>query len=330
MNTLSKITARTALGVGVGTVLIFFSGRLPGKHLRPSGDGVLIASEPLAQAADGICLWPTDWQVDELRARRATAQRVELQGRRGRATAAPGGELIGGDPLRTVRDPYAAFAAVAVDVARNEVIATDENLFQILAFTRIDNTPESSRTTPIRTIAGENTQIEFQSGVYVDPDSGDIYATNTVSSQVDLNNPNNTFRRGVVGNDVPWSYRMSGVYELPRQIWLSGTWQFYQGFPDTTTVSVGNNTVALTQGTQTLTVEERGTTRLPSVSSLDVSLRKTFRIGGSKSVEPRIDFYNLTNNAAILGRITQLGPTYLRVSNIQRGRLIKLGMSVEF
>jgi outer membrane receptor protein involved in Fe transport len=116
---------------------------------------------------------------------------------------------------------------------------------------------------------------------------------------------------------------------LPRQIWLSGTWQFYQGFPDTTTVSVGNNTVALTQGTQTLTVEERGTTRLPSVSSLDVSLRKTFRING-KSLEPRIDFYNLTNNAAILGQITQLGPTYLRVSNIQRGRLIKVGLSVEF
>jgi hypothetical protein len=158
---------------------------------------------------------------------------------------------------------------------------------------------------------------------------GDIYATNTVSAQVDLNNPNNTFRRGVVGNDVPWSYRMSGVYELPRQIWVSGTWQYYQGFPDTTTVSVGNNTVALTQGTQTLTVEERGTTRLPPVSSLDVSVRKTWRLG-SRSFEPRIDFYNLANNAAILGRITQLGPTYLRVSSIQRGRLIKVGVSVEF
>src|SRR5499427_4691726 len=30
---------------------------------------------------------------------------------------------------------------------------------------------------------------------------GDIYAASTVSSQVDLNNPNNTFRDGVVGND---------------------------------------------------------------------------------------------------------------------------------
>ena len=158
---------------------------------------------------------------------------------------------------------------------------------------------------------------------------GDIYATSTNNAQVDLNNPNNAFRPGVIGNDVPWSYRMSGVYELPYHVSLSGTAQYYQGFPDTTTVSVGNNTVALTQGTQTLTVEPRGATRLPPVKSLDVSVRKNWKIAG-KSFEPRIDLYNLTNDAAVLGRITQLGPTYLRISNIQRGRLIKLGVNVEF
>jgi hypothetical protein len=158
---------------------------------------------------------------------------------------------------------------------------------------------------------------------------GDIYFTSTTVSQVDLNNPNNTFRRGVIGNDVPWSYRMSGLYEFPYQISVSATAQYYQGFPDTTTVSVGNNTVALTQGTQLLTVEPRGTTRLPAVTSLDVSVRKSWKMGG-KSIEPRVDMYNLTNAATILGRITQLGPTYGRVSSIQRGRLIKLGVNFEF
>jgi DNA-binding beta-propeller fold protein YncE len=200
MNRLSKITVRAVVGVGVGTMLVFFSGHLPaaGKRLQPGGDGVLIASEPLADAAGSICLWPTDWQVDDLRARRATAQRLEQQGRRGRSTASPGGELIGGDPLRMVRDPYAAFAAVAVDVARNEVIATDENLFQILAFKRTDNTPETSRTAPIRTIAGENTQIEFQSGVYIDPESGEIYATNN-----DTRNKMAVFAHGGNGDVAP-------------------------------------------------------------------------------------------------------------------------------
>ena len=67
--------------------------------------------------------------------------------------------------------------------------------------------------------------------------TGDIYAT--LATTVDLNNPNNTFRRGLVGNDVPWSYRMSGLYEFPYDISVSATAQYYQGFPDTTTVSVG-------------------------------------------------------------------------------------------
>jgi len=155
---------------------------------------------------------------------------------------------------------------------------------------------------------------------------GDIYAT---SATGDLNNPNNTFRGGVVGNDVPYSYRLSGVYELPYAISLSGTAQYYKGFPDTTTVLVSGNTVPLTQVTQVLTYEPRGTTRLPSVSSLDLSVRKRWKVSG-KTIEPRLDLYNVTNESSILGRITQLGPTYGRVSSIQRGRLIKLGMSVEF
>jgi hypothetical protein len=157
---------------------------------------------------------------------------------------------------------------------------------------------------------------------------GDIYPT-TSAATADLNNPNFLFRRGLVGNDVPYSYRASGVYELPYQISLSGTLQYYQGFPELTTVSVGNNTVALTQGTTVLTVEPRGTTRLPAVKSLDMSVRKVLKFGGLK-LEPRIDFFNLTNAATILGRVTQLGPTYDRVSSIQRGRLIKAGFSLEF
>ena len=158
-------------------------------------------------------------------------------------------------------------------------------------------------------------------------DHGDIYATLATG---DLNNPNFTFRRGLVGNDVPYSYRMSGVYELPYQISSAATAQYYKGFPEMTTVSVGEQHGHAHAGHAGLTVEPRGTTRLPAVTSLDVSVRKTLEVIGTTSIEPRVDFYNLTNAATILGRVTQLGPTYGRVSSIQRGRLIKLGLSMEF
>lgn len=82
-------------------------------------------------------------------------------------------------PARKIQDAYPSFASVAVDMERNEVVMTDENLFQILVYDRTENTPagaEASR--PKRVIVGENTNIEFQSGVYVDQKTGDIYAAN--------------------------------------------------------------------------------------------------------------------------------------------------------
>jgi len=97
-----------------------------------------------------------------------------------------------------------------------------------------------------------------------------------------------------------------------------------------TSVLVSANTAALTRVSQRVTVDPRGTTRQPSVNMVDLSLRKTFTAGGRYSVEPVLDVFNLTNGSAIRARTTQLGPTYGRASDIQRGRLIKLGVNVKF
>ncbi len=146
----------------------------------------------------------------------------------------------------------------------------------------------------------------------------------------DLNNPNSKeFARGIVGNDVPFSLRLSGVYDLPLGVSASGTFQHQIGFPETTQVSVGNNTVALTQGSTTLTVAPRGDTRLPDLNQLDMSFRRAFR-AGSKVYQARIDVYNTMNSTTITARTAVLGPSYRFVNGIQRGRLIKLGTSVDF
>jgi hypothetical protein len=160
-------------------------------------------------------------------------------------------------------------------------------------------------------------------GVSIGENIGDIYGTE------DLNNPNFAFRRGVQGNDVPFSLRLSGIYELPYGISLSATFQRQNGFPEITTVSVGNNTIALVQGTTNITVEPRGTTRLPDLNQLDFSLRRPFRMGG-KTFSPRFDAYNLLNNTTVTGRTTTLGPNYQRVNSIQRGAMVKVGMNVDF
>jgi hypothetical protein len=150
------------------------------------------------------------------------------------------------------------------------------------------------------------------------------------SAETDLNNPNFfEFADGIEGRDVPYSLRLSGLYELPWEVSVSGTFQHQAGFPELTTVSIGNNTVRLTQGTTSLTVEPRGTTRLPKLNQLDLTFRKAFRSGG-RVLQPRIDLYNLLNSATVLSRTTVLGPGYGEVNGIQRGRLIKVGMSYDF
>jgi hypothetical protein len=129
--------------------------------------------------------------------------------------------------------------------------------------------------------------------------------------------------------DRPWSYRLSGVYALPYGVSASGTWQYQAGAPEETTVVVTNQTISLPQGNTTLRVREFGDARFPNVSGLDLSFRKNFR-AGSRTFAPRIDIFNATNEATVNARITQFGPTYGRISGIQRARLIKVGLNVEF
>jgi hypothetical protein len=146
----------------------------------------------------------------------------------------------------------------------------------------------------------------------------------------DLNNPNSKlYSRGVEGNDVPVSFRMSGLYELPLGLSLSGSYQYQSGFPETTTVSVAGNTVTLTQGAQSVIVRPRGDVRYPSLHQVDFSLRKAIRMG-TRVFQPRLDIYNATNNATIRTWVTQLGNTYHRPSAIQRGTLIKAGFHYDF
>ena len=101
-------------------------------------------------------------------------------------------------PERTIRDPYAAYSAVAVDSTHDEVVMTDENLFNIWVYDRNVKTSPGKTSEPKRIIGGLNTKIEFQCGLYIDPVNGDIYAVNndTIDTLV-------IFSRKAVGDVKP-------------------------------------------------------------------------------------------------------------------------------
>jgi DNA-binding beta-propeller fold protein YncE len=134
--------------------------------------------------SSAMCVMPSD------------AQRQMRKAAAGRTSPAEGGRTT---PVRNIRDAYPAFASIAVDMARNEVVMTDENLFQILVYDRTEDTaPGVEASKPKRVIVGEETNIEFQSGVYVDQKTGDIYAANN-----DTRDTLVVFAHGASGNVKP-------------------------------------------------------------------------------------------------------------------------------
>jgi hypothetical protein len=107
--------------------------------------------------------------------------------------------------------------------------------------------------------------------------------------------------------------------------------QHFSGWPEDEVVTVGRNTVALTQVSQSLRAAPRdGSVRLPAVTTVDLAARKTFRIGGQVSAEPVVEVFNLWNANTVVGRTTVLGPAYHRATSILGGRVLRFGFNINF
>ena len=81
--------------------------------------------------------------------------------------------------IRTIRDEYPQYSAVAVDPQNGDIVIQDENLFQIQVFDHDTNTPPTAAMSePKRFIRGTNTYLELNCAVYIDPQNGNIYSLN--------------------------------------------------------------------------------------------------------------------------------------------------------
>jgi hypothetical protein len=155
--------------------------------------------------------------------------------------------------------------------------------------------------------------------------TGDIFG-----ESADLNNPNFTYRHGVLSANVPAMFKMSGQYDIPRGIAVSASFISSSGFPQQQTVSVGRDTLTLTQVTQSLVISPAGTVSLPTVNLMDVTFKKAFKVRTAMKVEPVFGIYNLFNVNTVTNQSAQLGPTYFRANEIVRGRLLKFALNSSF
>jgi 6-phosphogluconolactonase (cycloisomerase 2 family) len=183
---------RLLVATGVTAGLMLSAGHTSNLAADRYAHGRLVKITPLPDLeTTEVCLLPSAIQREE--------RMAEYQRERAGLPLGSETQIFAGAPARKVQDKYPAFAAIAVDPDRNEVIVTDENLFQILAYDRLENTPaDAEASKPKRVIAGDNSLIEFQSGLHLDPVSGDLYAPNndTVDTLV-------VFAQGANGDAAP-------------------------------------------------------------------------------------------------------------------------------
>ncbi len=152
----------------------------------------------------------------------------------------------------------------------------------------------------------------------------------------DLNDPNVTvYDRGIIGNDSPVSFRLSGSYMLPGDINLSGSFIANTGYPVVSTFQVtralaAQQGVALTRASQTVPLSRRGDERLPSVRMVDLRIAKSFRFADGRRISPQIDFYNISNAETIVNWNNAIGANHRRPNEILAPRIIRVGFSLDF
>jgi len=182
------LSARPLAAVGAFTIIAVCMGDGNGSRY-----GRLIAYDQYEEAGD-MCVMPAAWQREAIR---AAYQESTAGSRRALPSNLPASSYK--EYLRRIRDEYPTFASVSVDTVRDEVVLTDESTFKILVYARTENTPAGAEaSTPKRTIAGDKTDIEFQSGVYVDSKTGEIWAANN-----DTRDRYVVFGAGADGNVAP-------------------------------------------------------------------------------------------------------------------------------
>jgi hypothetical protein len=155
------------------------------------------------------------------------------------------------------------------------------------------------------------------SGTYTNP------GTNT-----DLNNPNYRLNRdgSAIFTDIPWSFNLSGTYQLPYDLAFSAKYTARDGDPLMRTITIAG----LPQGSETLWVQPRGVDRTETVTRfLDIRVMKRIPFGRTR-IEGSVDVFNLLNANHVLAQTEAIGSTLGRPSRILAPRIVRFGGTVRF
>ena len=147
-------------------------------------------------------------------------------------------------------------------------------------------------------------------------------------SNTDVNNPNYRLNRdgSAIFTDLPWTFTLSGSYQLPYEISFSGKYTARAGDPLERTFTA----TGLAQGSETIYAQPRGEDRAETVNKfVDLRFAKRFSFGPSR-LEGSIDVFNLLNANHVQLQNEATGTTWGRPTRILAPRIVRFGLTARF
>jgi len=222
------------------------------------------------------------------------------------------------DPQRGAQTLTAYSLDQALVTRRDRIITNDERLRSDYDGVTLGvNKRMSNGWQLLAGLTLQNHEGFAHSGTFTDP-----------GTTTDFNNPNYQAGRAesVVFTDIPWAFTLSGSYQMPYQIMVSGKYTASDGNPLMRTLSVSG----LPQGTETVWVQPRGDDRTEVVNKfVDVRFAKRFNVGIAR-LEGNIDLFNLLNANHVTGQVEAIGSTIGRPNRILTPRIIRFGVTARF
>ena len=140
---------------------------------------------------------------------------------------------------------------------------------------------------------------------------------------------------------MPWEgqtqIKFQGYYPLAYGFDVAATYLGAPGLPQAATRSYTNAEIQPSLGrplsggatSKVITIMEPNTQFEDRYNQIDLRFSRPFRIQGLR-VNPRLDIYNITNSAAVVGSIGGYGAAWLRPTEILTARLIKFGAQIDW
>jgi len=154
----------------------------------------------------------------------------------------------------------------------------------------------------------------------------------------DPGNPNgNLFStKNIQGNDSTYVGKISGSYNTPWGVSISGNFQHYTGYPLQPNMlyqrglNTAGQTVNLNQNSVTVPLVRRGDERLPDVNTFNLRFGYIGQITESFKAHPSVDLYNVFNRNTVTGITETVGPNFRRPLTIISQRFVRFGVRFEF